>query len=110
MATTRHAPGEDAAGEVVLGYGAAVRGRLKDSQGGPLRPPGVRMREAVQDVRDALDRHLHAHKGGLQSRCCTVWLAVWTVDARSHVRPWSTWADRPKTGKRSMPLGGRALR
>jgi len=62
------------------------------------------MREAVQDVRDALERHLHAHKGGLQSRCGTGWLAVWTVDARSHVRPWSTWADRPKTGTRSMPL------
>jgi len=40
LATTRHAPGEDEAGEGVLGYGAAVRGMLQDSQGGPRRPPG----------------------------------------------------------------------
>jgi hypothetical protein len=31
------------AGEVVLGYCAAVRGILNDDQGGPLHPPGVRM-------------------------------------------------------------------
>jgi hypothetical protein len=109
-ATPGHAPVEDEAGEVVRGYGAAVRGMLHDSQGGPLRPPGVRMREALQDVRDALDRHLQAQKGGLQSRYGTVWLAVWTVGWRLHVRPWSPWADRPKTCKRSMPLCGRARR
>ena len=54
-------------GEVVLGYGAAVRGMLNDSQGGPLHPPGVRMREAFQDVRASLERNLHAKKGGLPS-------------------------------------------
>src|SRR5712664_2412390 len=31
---------EDEAGEVVLGYCAAVRGMLNESQGGPLHPPG----------------------------------------------------------------------
>ncbi len=51
-------------GEVVLGYGAAVRGMLNDSQGGPLHPPGVRMREASQDVCASLERNLHAKKGG----------------------------------------------
>ena len=56
-------------GEVVLGYCAAVRGILNDSQGGPLHPPGLRMREALQDVRDSLDRSLQGKKGGLQSRC-----------------------------------------
>jgi hypothetical protein len=60
---------EDEEGEVVLGYCAAVRGILNDSQGGPLHPPGVRMREALQDVRDSLERNLQAQKGGLQSRC-----------------------------------------
>jgi hypothetical protein len=30
----------DEAGEVVLGYCAAVRGMLNDDQGGPLHPPG----------------------------------------------------------------------
>jgi hypothetical protein len=53
----------------VLGYCAAVRGILHDSQGGPLHPPGLRMREALQDVRDSLERNLQAKKGGLQSRC-----------------------------------------
>ena len=69
LATTENAPVEDAAGEVVRGDCAAVRGMLQARQGGPLRPPGVRMREALQDVRDALERHLHAQKGGLQRRC-----------------------------------------
>jgi hypothetical protein len=55
---------EDEASEVVLGYCAAVRGILNDSQGGPLHPPGVRMSEALQDVRDSLDRNLQAKKGG----------------------------------------------
>ncbi len=68
-ATTGEARVEDEVGEVVLGYGAAVRGILHDSQGGPLHPPGVRMREALQDVRDALERNLQAKKGGLQRRC-----------------------------------------
>jgi len=69
VATTGNAPVADEAGEVVLGYCAAVRGILNDSQGGPLRPPGLRMREALQEVRDSLDRNLQAQKGGLQSRC-----------------------------------------
>ncbi len=59
----------DEVGEVVLGYCAAVRGILNDSQGGPLHPPGLRMREALQDVRESLDRRLQGKKGGLQSRC-----------------------------------------
>lgn len=69
VATTGEARGEDEAGEVVLGYCAAVRGILHDSQGGPLHPPGVRMSEALQDVRDALERNLQAKKGGLPSHC-----------------------------------------
>jgi hypothetical protein len=69
LATPGNVPVEDEAGEIVLGYCAAVRGILNDSQGGPLRPPGLRMREALQDVRDSLDRNLQAQKGGRQSRC-----------------------------------------
>jgi hypothetical protein len=60
---------EDESGEVVLGYCAAVRGIVNDSQGGPLHPPGLRMSEALQDVRNSLDRNLRAKKGGLPSRC-----------------------------------------
>jgi hypothetical protein len=69
LATTEEAAVEVVAGEVVLGYCAAVRGILNDSQGGPLHPPGLRMSEALQEVRDSLDRNLGAHKGGLPSRC-----------------------------------------
>jgi hypothetical protein len=60
---------EDEAGEVVLGYCAVVRGMLNDDQGGPLHPPGVRMSEALQEVRASLDRNLEAKKGGVQRRC-----------------------------------------
>jgi hypothetical protein len=60
---------EDEAGEVVLGYCAAVRGILNDDQGGPLHPPGVRMSEALQEVRESLDRSLDAKKGGVPRRC-----------------------------------------
>ncbi len=69
LAGAREAQVEDEVGEIVLGYCAAVRGILNDSQGGPLHPPGLRMREALQDVRDSLDRSLQGKKGGLQSRC-----------------------------------------
>jgi len=59
---------QDEAGEVVLGYCAAVRGMLNDDQGGPLHPPGVRMSEALQEVRASLERTLQAQTGGVQSR------------------------------------------
>jgi hypothetical protein len=63
------AEGEGEVGEVGLGYCAAGRGMLNDRQGGPLPPPGLRRREARQDVRDALDRSRQGTTGGLQSRC-----------------------------------------
>jgi hypothetical protein len=69
VATAEEPDIEDEAGEVVLGYCAAVRGILNDSQGGPLHPPGVRMSEALQEVRDSLARNLGAQKGGRPSRC-----------------------------------------
>lgn len=69
LATAEAPEIEDEAGEVVLGYCAAVRGILNDSQGGPLHPPGVRMSEALQNVRDSLARNLGAKKGGRPSRC-----------------------------------------
>jgi hypothetical protein len=64
LAAAGEADVEDEAGEVVLGYCAAVRGMLNDSQGGPIRPPGLRMSEAFQDVRDSLERNLGAQQGG----------------------------------------------
>jgi hypothetical protein len=54
---------------VVLDYGAAVRGIINDSQGGPLRPPGLRMSEALGDVRRSLGRNLRLKKGDTRKRC-----------------------------------------
>jgi hypothetical protein len=50
------APGVSEVGQVVLDYCAAVRGILNDDQGGPLHPPGVRMAEALDEVRASIRR------------------------------------------------------
>jgi hypothetical protein len=60
---------EDEVGQIVLDYCAAVRGILNDDQGGPLHPSGLRMSEALQNVRDSLERNLRAKKGGAERRC-----------------------------------------
>jgi hypothetical protein len=52
------------AGEVVLDDCSAVRGILNDDQGGPFQPPGLRMAEALGDVRASLQRNLDANHGG----------------------------------------------
>src|SRR6266446_4841057 len=57
------APPADAS-EVVLAYCSAVRGIRNDDQGGPLQPPGLRMAEALGDVRASLQRNLEANRGG----------------------------------------------
>jgi hypothetical protein len=63
-------PAPDEAGAVVLDYCCAVRGILNDDQGGPLRPPGLRMAEALQEVRESLQRDLQAKKGGAPRSSC----------------------------------------
>jgi hypothetical protein len=63
-------PAADEAGQVVLDYCAAVRGILNDDQGGPLHPPGLRMAEALQEVRESLQRNLDAKKGGAARSSC----------------------------------------
>jgi hypothetical protein len=55
--------------DIVLDYCAAVRGIINDSQGGPLRPPGLRMSEALGEVQRSLRRNLRRKKGGTQKRC-----------------------------------------
>ena len=60
---------EDEVGQIVLDYCAAVRGILNDDQGGPLHPSGLRMSEALQNVRASLERNLRAKKGGAERRC-----------------------------------------
>jgi hypothetical protein len=53
----------DDTGRVVLDYCTAVRGILNDDQGGPLHPPGLRMAEALDEVRASIQRNLDAKKG-----------------------------------------------
>jgi hypothetical protein len=75
-------PEADSASAVVLEYCAAVRGILNDDQGGPLHPPGLRMAEALDDVRASLQRNLDEKKGGSQKSNLAAWptasTAVWT--------------------------------
>jgi hypothetical protein len=60
------------AGQVVLDYCAAVRGILNDDQGGPLHPPGLRMADALAEVRESLRRNLEGKKGGPRRSRCSV--------------------------------------
>jgi hypothetical protein len=53
----------DPAGSVVRDDCAAVRGILKDDQGGPLHPSGVRRAEALSAVQASLRRNLEAQRG-----------------------------------------------
>jgi hypothetical protein len=58
----------DPAGVVVRDDCAAVRGLLKDDQGGPLHPPGVRMAEALDEVGASIQRDLGEKEGGSRRR------------------------------------------
>jgi hypothetical protein len=58
----------DPKGDVVLDYCAAVRGILNEDQGGQLQPPGLRMADALEEVRRSIGRNLAAKKGGPRSR------------------------------------------
>lgn len=55
--------------DIVLDYCAAVRGIINESQGGPLRPPGLRMSQALGEVRRSLRRNVRRKKGGARKRC-----------------------------------------
>ena len=50
--------------DIVLEYAAGIRGILNDDQGGPLDPPGLRMAEALGEVRASLQRCVGSKKGG----------------------------------------------
>ena len=54
----------ESANAVVLEYCTAVRGILNDDQGGPLQPPGLRMADALSEVRESIQRNLDEKKGG----------------------------------------------
>jgi hypothetical protein len=63
----------DSASEVVLAYCAAARGILNDDQGGPLNPPGLRMADALHEVRDSIQRNLDAKKGASRNSNWDAW-------------------------------------
>jgi hypothetical protein len=63
----------DPAGAVVLDYCAAVRGIVNDDQGGPLRPPGLRMARALDEVRESIQHNLDEKKGGSRSSNSVAW-------------------------------------
>jgi hypothetical protein len=62
------APGDQDAACVVLDYCCVVRGILNDDQGGPLHPPGLRMAEALREVRLSLQRNLSLNRPGRAHR------------------------------------------
>jgi hypothetical protein len=62
--STSTAAGVAQRSEVVLDYCSVVRGILNDDQGGPLQPPGLRMAEALGEVRASLQRNLDANRDG----------------------------------------------
>jgi hypothetical protein len=72
----------DSAGDVVLDYCSAVRGILNSDQGGPLQPPGLLMAEALNDVRESIQRNLDEKKGASKKSNSTAWptasTEVWT--------------------------------
>jgi len=57
-------PARSEAQDIVLEYAAGIRGILNDDQGGPLDPPGLRMAEALGEVRASLQRCVEPKKGG----------------------------------------------
>jgi hypothetical protein len=76
----------DSAGNVVLDYCAAVRGILNNDQGGPLHPPGLEMADALNEVRESIERNLDAKKGGSRKSNSAAWSsasrAVWMKSRR----------------------------
>ena len=74
---------ESPALDVVLDYCAAVRGIINDSQGGPLRPPGIRMSEALGEVQKSLRRNVRLKKGGMRNHCWSAWQVVSTKERSS---------------------------
>lgn len=88
--TASLASGADSTSTVVLEYCAAVRGILNDDQGGPLQPPGLRMADALGEVRESIQRSLDEKKGGSQrsnSAACRAALTEdWTQSERNKRR------------------------
>lgn len=73
------------ANAVVLEYCAAVRGILNDDQGGPLQPAGLRMADALGEVRESVQRNLDEKKGASPKRSSGASRAASTGDSTRSV-------------------------
>jgi hypothetical protein len=89
--------------EVVLDYCGAVRGILNDSQGGPLRPPGVRMSQALGEVEHSLQRNVRLKKGGTRNRCWSVWRVASTKEEAWYWKRRNKWKRMSRRFVKSMP-------
>jgi hypothetical protein len=101
------APEVDSTCHVVLDYCAAVRGILNGDQGGPLDPPGLRMADALGEVRDSIQRNLDAKKGGSQKPNSVVLATAstgdWTMSEPNSRRSVTTSWKSPRSPRRSNP-------
>jgi hypothetical protein len=106
---TTCSPEEDSVGQVVLDYCAVVRGILNDDQGGPLHPPGLRMAEALSQVRDSIQRNVDQKKGGSEKPSLAVLPAAstkaWTRSAPSRRRSEDTSRKSARLPRPSNPKG-----
>ena len=73
-------PGESE--QVVLDYCTTVRGILNSDQGGPLEPAGLKMAEAVGQVRASIQRNLAGGKKGRPRTGCDAWPGASTAGCR----------------------------
>jgi hypothetical protein len=100
----------DPAGDVVLDYCTTVRGILNNDQGGPLHPPGLQMADALEEVRESIERNLAAQKGGSpksnSAACSTASTGDWSKSKPSERRSAST----SKTSRRSPRSSNRRRR
>ena len=90
----------DSESTVVLDYCVAVRGILNDDQGGPLQPPGLRMTDALGEVRESIQRNLDEKKGGSPRRNSTDWPAASTAASTPFERNKSRCETTSRTSRR----------
>jgi hypothetical protein len=106
------APDTDSADAVVLAYCMAVRGILNDDQGGPLHPPGLRMAEALGEVRESIGRNVDAQKGDSPNSNSADWPGASIVDSKTSMtnkkRSDRTSRTLRKSPRPSNPEGGPA--
>lgn len=77
---------------IVLDYCAAVRGILNDNHGGPLKPPGLRMANALEEVSKSIGRNLRYGKTPISKKlkrlneCIKRGLSVYKTDKAEIVK------------------------